>query len=284
MTPKSVLFLCVANSARSQMAEGWAKRLWPGARVQSAGTQPASVHPAAVKVMSEVGIDLSGHRSKSVSEINANEIDTVITLCDEESCPVFPGNIRRLHWPIEDPATALPGISVEEQLARFRTARDAIRARIESFSREDHELVVQAAGDEDLEGVRRLLETCALPDAGVGDQWPVAYVVVKEHQHVVASAGLESYGGDGLLRSLAVAAHLRGIGLGARLLHDRLNTAKQLGMSRVFLLTTTAADFFLNHGFVPAERGSANSALRSSPEFTTACPATATCLVRKLEV
>src|SRR5688500_7067024 len=109
-----------------------------------------------------------------------------------------------------------------------------------------NELVVQAAEDEDLEVVRRLLEMCALPDAGVGNQWPNAYVVVKEHHQVVASAGLESYGGEGLLRSLAVAPHLRGIGWGARLLHDRLDAAKQLGMRRMFLLTTTAAEFFLN--------------------------------------
>jgi arsenate reductase len=281
MKEESVLFLCVANSARSQMAEGWAKRLWPGVRVQSAGTKPASVNPLAVEVMHEVGIDLSGHHSKSVSTIDPKEIDTVITLCDEEECPVFPGNIRRLHWPIEDPGGP-PGISAEVQLARYRAARDAIRARIEDHTREES-LEIEAASPGDLEGVRKLLHECGLPDAGIEDQWPRAYVVVKQDGRVAASAALERYGAEGLLRSLAVALHLRGAGWGARLLQDRMQAAARLGIARVFLLTTTAADFFQKHGFVLAERDSASAALRSSPEFKDACPASATCLVRNLE-
>jgi arsenate reductase len=283
MKGKSFLFLCVANSARSQMAEAWAKMLWPGVPVQSAGTQPKSVHPRAIEVMREVGIDLSGHRSKSVSEIDPRGIDTVITLCDEEACPVFPGSIRRLHWPIEDPAAESGRTSAEDERERFRAARDAIRARIESFARDLQSFAVEKAKNGDLEEVRRLLKSCSLPDAGIENQWPQAYVVVKEQDHVVACAGLEEYGGQGLLRSLAVAPHLRGIGLGVRLLQERLATAGDSGISRVFLLTTTAADFFASHGFHLTDRSSANAALRSSPEFTDACPATATCLVRDLE-
>lgn len=283
MKGKGILFLCVANSARSQMAEGWAKRLWPGVRVQSAGTEPASVHPRAVEVMREVGIDLSSQRSKSVSTIDPHEIDTVITLCDEEACPVFPGRIRRLHWPIEDPAGG-DRTSVDEERARFRAARDAIRARIEGFAPQAKPFVVEAAATGDLEEVRRLLKECELPDAGLEDQWPKAYVLVKDDHHVVGCAGLENYGREGLLRSLAVAPQLRGMGLGARLLQDRMQAATRSGMARVFLLTTTADDFFLSHGFVPADRASANGALRSSPEFAKACPATAACLVHNLEV
>jgi|GEM_PF-436422 len=277
------LFLCVANSARSQMAEGWAKMLWPGAHVQSAGTQPKSIHPRAIEVMREVGIDLSRHRSKSVSEIDPHGIDTVITLCDEEACPVFPGSIRRLHWPIEDPAAERGSTSAEDERDRFRAARDAIRARMESFAQDPRSFAVEKPKDGDLEEVRRLLKSCSLPDDGIENQWPEAYVVVKEQDHVVACAGLEEYGDQGLLRSLAVAAHLRGIGLGARLLQERLAAAEDSGISRVFLLTTTAADFFASHGFHLADRSSASAALRSSPEFTDACPATAACLVRNLE-
>ena len=279
---KGILFLCVANSARSQMAEGWAKRLWPGVRVQSAGTAPISVHPRAIEVMREVGIDLSSHRSKSVSTIDPNEIDTVITLCDEEACPVFPGRIRRLHWPIEDPAGGEP-LSEKEERGRFRAARDAIRARIEAFAPEANSFVVEAAAAGDLEEVRQLLKECELPDAGLEDQWPQAYALVKDDPRVVGCAGLENYGREGLLRSLVVAPQLRGMGLGAQLLQDRMQAATRSGMARVFLLTTTAADFFLRHGFVPADRASANPSLQSSPEFAKACPATATCLVHNLE-
>jgi arsenate reductase len=137
MKSQSILFLCVANSARSQMAEGLARSiLGPNVRVQSAGSQPATVNPYAIEVMSEIGIDLSSHTSKSADTIDAASIDTVITLCAEEVCPVFLGKLHRLHWPIEDAATADPSFTRDQMLARFRKARDEIRARIEQFAAE----------------------------------------------------------------------------------------------------------------------------------------------------
>jgi arsenate reductase len=134
-TPRSILFLCVANSARSQMAEGLARERF-GARVpvQSAGSEPTQVNPYAIEVMREVGVDLSAHHSKSVETIDPATVDTVITLCAEEVCPVFLGSARRLHWPIADPASKDTSLSREEMLARFRTARDQIQARLASFT------------------------------------------------------------------------------------------------------------------------------------------------------
>ena len=132
---KSVLFLCVANSARSQMAEGLAKRmLGPSVRVQSAGSKPSKVNPYAVEVMSEIGIDLGSHHSKSVDTIEPSTVDTVITLCAEEVCPVILGQLRRLHWPIPDPASDDPNLTRDQLLARFRTARDEIRGRLEALA------------------------------------------------------------------------------------------------------------------------------------------------------
>ena len=132
---KSVLFLCVANSARSQMAEGLAKRmLGPSVRVQSAGSKPSKVNPYAVEVMSEIGIDLGSHHSKSVDTIEPSTVDTVITLCAEEVCPVILGQLRRLHWPIPDPASDDPSLTRDQLLARFRTARDEIRGRLEALA------------------------------------------------------------------------------------------------------------------------------------------------------
>jgi arsenate reductase (thioredoxin) len=129
---KGILFLCVANSARSQMAEGIARSLvGPEVAVRSAGSSPTRVRPEAIAVMREIGIDISGHRSKSVSEIPAAEIDTVITLCAEEVCPLFFGNAERLHWPISDPG-AVEGAE-GERLAAFRMTRDELRRRIEAF-------------------------------------------------------------------------------------------------------------------------------------------------------
>ncbi|APR82546.1 Arsenate reductase [Minicystis rosea] len=131
MPPKSILFLCVANSARSQMAEGLARALFGEAvRVQSAGSRPSRVNPYAIEVMAEIGIDITGHTSKSVDTIDPATVDTVITLCAEEVCPVFLGQVQRMSWAIADPASDDPALAREELLARFRTARDQIRARL----------------------------------------------------------------------------------------------------------------------------------------------------------
>jgi arsenate reductase len=135
---KSVLFLCVANSARSQMAEGLGRMIF-GDRitVQSAGSEPSRVNPYAIEVMREIGVDLATHRSKSVRMIDPSTVGTVITLCAEQVCPVFLGKARRLHWPIPDPASDAPSISREEMLARFRKARDTIRGTLVLFAKEE---------------------------------------------------------------------------------------------------------------------------------------------------
>jgi arsenate reductase len=126
---KGILFLCVANSARSQLAEGIARSLAPaGLMVWSAGSRPTSVRPEAIAVLKEIGIDISAHRSKSVTEIPAAEVDVVVTLCGEEECPVFLGKAARLHWGLPDPA-AVDG-SEAERLAAFRKVRDELRSRI----------------------------------------------------------------------------------------------------------------------------------------------------------
>lgn len=128
----SILFLCVANSARSQMAEGLARRLF-GARVavQSAGSEPSEVNPLAIEVMREVGVDIASQRSKSVDTIDPATVGTVVTLCAEEVCPVFLGQARRRHWPIQDPASRDPSLSRDDLLTRFRAARDQIQGRLE---------------------------------------------------------------------------------------------------------------------------------------------------------
>lgn len=131
-TDKSILFLCVANSARSQIAEGLARKLF-GSRVAvvSAGSEPSQVNPYAIEVMHEVGIDLAAHHSKSVQTIDPSTVGMVITLCAEEVCPVFLGHARRLHWPIPDPASKDTTIPREELLARFRAAREQLQGRID---------------------------------------------------------------------------------------------------------------------------------------------------------
>ena len=135
---KRVLILCTGNSARSQMAEGLlrhdAGELF---EVVSSGTKPSSVRPEAVAVMRELGIDISGHRSKSVAEFDGQTFDYVITVCDSarESCPVFFGATHRLHHSFDDPA-GIEG-SEEECLALFRRLRDDLRSCLAKFTQKE---------------------------------------------------------------------------------------------------------------------------------------------------
>ncbi|HNU67907.1 MAG TPA: arsenate reductase ArsC [Myxococcota bacterium] len=129
---KGMLFLCVANSARSQIAEGLARSMVPpGVNVLSAGSSPTFVRPEAIAVLKEIGIDISGQRSKSVTEIPPDLVDTVITLCGEQECPLFLGRATRLHWGLEDPA-AVQG-SEEGRLNAFRRTRDELISRLAEF-------------------------------------------------------------------------------------------------------------------------------------------------------
>jgi arsenate reductase len=130
-----VLILCTGNSARSQMAEGLLrKESGEQFEVLSAGTKPSQVRPEAIDVMREVGIDISGHRSKSVDEFAGQSFDYVITVCDnaKQNCPFFPGKAERLHWSFTDPAEAQG--TWEEKLAEFRRVRDQIRERLHEFA------------------------------------------------------------------------------------------------------------------------------------------------------
>ena len=135
-----VLILCTGNSARSQMAEGLLRHDAGNAlEVFSAGTKPTEVRPEAIAVMREAGIDISGHRSKSVDEFAGQDFDYVITVCDnaKQSCPIYPAKTKRIHWSIEDPA-AVQG-SEEERLAAFRRIRDELRSRLQRFAETEAE-------------------------------------------------------------------------------------------------------------------------------------------------
>lgn len=132
-----VLILCTGNSARSQMAEGLLRALdSEHFEVFSAGSRPSVVNPLAIDVMRELGIDISGQRSKHLNEFRQQPFDYVITVCDQaaETCPVFPGRAQRIHWSFPDPAV-IQG-SPNERLNAFRTTRDAIEARLKQWLRE----------------------------------------------------------------------------------------------------------------------------------------------------
>ena len=137
MNPQRVLFVCIHNSARSQMAEAFLNRIGGGRfTAESAGLEPGRLNPVVVEAMREAGIDLAGHATKSVDAMLARgtPFDYVVTVCDEtsaERCPAFPGGAKRLHWPFPDPAS-FSGTPAEK-LAGTRQVRDAIRRRVEDW-------------------------------------------------------------------------------------------------------------------------------------------------------
>lgn len=145
--PIKVIFVCTGNSARSQMAEGFARRFGRG-RVEAcrAGVDPSRLNPYAVKVMQEKGIDISGQRSKAFDEDIARRVDVVVTVCGnaDERCPVLPSKVKRLHWPLEDPAKARG--TDAEILAKFREIRDQIEGRVRNLVKA--ELTTESDRDE----------------------------------------------------------------------------------------------------------------------------------------
>ncbi|PIU56250.1 MAG: arsenate reductase ArsC [Deltaproteobacteria bacterium CG07_land_8_20_14_0_80_38_7] len=129
-----ILFLCTGNSVRSQMAEGFARNILPkNCKIYSAGMTPSCIHPSAIKVMEEVGIDITHQQSKKVSEIPANDIDYVITLCGDarNQCPVFPRMVAKEHWPIDAPLA----VQGEDGMNNFRSIRDEIKTRVEELAK-----------------------------------------------------------------------------------------------------------------------------------------------------
>jgi len=137
-----VLFMCVANSARSQLAEGLARQMLSAAvHIESAGSNPSRVNPYAIQALQEIGADTTRLHSKRVDDLPADfvkNLDYVITLCAEEVCPVILSNARKLHWPLPDPA-GQPGTDAE-QLERFRTTLGSIRSRLMAFG-DEHKIL-----------------------------------------------------------------------------------------------------------------------------------------------
>lgn len=130
--PRRVLFLCTHNAARSQMAEGFARAIAPPqVEIWSAGTEKSQVSPHAIDAMKEVGIDITGHVSKTLDEVPWREMDTVVTLCGDahEKCPVLAASVRRVHWPLPDPSAAPEAAKSEA----YREARDEIHWRVSSL-------------------------------------------------------------------------------------------------------------------------------------------------------
>ncbi len=146
------------------------------------------------------------------------------------------------------------------------------------------EVITRPARSDDLDAVRALVAAAGLPDADIADHFPRAYVVLEKEGTVIGSAGLEVHGESGLLRSVAVVPSHRGTGLGRTLTEDRLQAAQSQCLNSVYLLTTTAPEYFTRLGFERVSRESVPTTLQRSSEFSTVCPASAICMVKRVAI
>ena len=232
-----MLFLCVANSARSQLAEGLARaHFGDRIRIQSAGSRATRVNPLAIEALAEIGIDGSAQRSKSVDEIDPTTVDLVITLCAEEVCPAVLGAARRLHWPIADPTNALSMIA----------ARNAIAARLGAIEPARAIPLGASIFPGDAADATPLVEGAGLPVEGLDK---THLVVARDGGAIVGCAGVERAGEVALLRSVVVAPSHRRHRVGAALVADRIGWARANHVAALYLLTTDAADYFARFGF-----------------------------------
>ena len=274
----TVLFACVQNAGRSQMAAALFNRLAdPGqARAISAGTAPGGrVHPEVVEVMREKGVDLSAARPQRLTDELAHRAQWLITMGCGDQCPAVPG-ARRDDWPLADPHG--------RDAAEIRAIRDDIEQRVAALiAREGWagDLIPVTARPEDAAGILSLLEDAHLPTDGLTDHLATA-LVARRHGRIVGSAALEVYADGALLRSVAVESSLRGTGLGQRLTDAAIARAVELAMPAVYLLTTTAERFFPKFGFTTITRDEVPASVRQSVEFTTACPASAIVMRKRL--
>ena len=273
-----ILFLCTGNSARSQMAEALLRRMDPELDVHSAGTRPAGqVHWGAVRALAECEIEWKSARPKSVDVYRGQVFDYVITLCGnaDQACGVFPGKAARLHIPFDDPAAATG--TDAEILNEFRRVRDEIEARLRSFYVST--VPLHPASPSDYSRVAALLAGAGLPEDGLAEHFGAGYVIAGS---AAGCAGVERCGDYGLLRSVAVAPQFRRMGLGARLVADRIAWARHEDMRALYLLTTTAASYFPKAGFQVVARDRVPPEVRQSREFADACPASATVMMLPL--
>jgi arsenate reductase len=275
----TVLFACVHNAGRSQIAACWFTALADPAKARaiSAGTQPASrIHPEVVTAMREVGIEIGEVKPQLLTASLAREAQMLVTMGCNEECPVVPG-LQRIDWNLADPKG--------ETLHRVRAIRDELKELVSALISERGwslgAFQVRGAREQDFPAVSRLLERAKLPLAGVSEHWD-HFLVAESSGRLLGAVGLEIHGRSGLLRSLVVDENFRSKGVGRALVASLNPLIRGSGLDGLFLLTTTAADFFARLGFARIAREQLPASLNASEELSGACPASAVAMAVKL--
>jgi N-acetylglutamate synthase-like GNAT family acetyltransferase/protein-tyrosine-phosphatase len=284
---RHALILSQANSALGQIAEAIARSLAPRqVRISAAGAAPGSVDPLAKRVLAELSVNIADQHPKGLDEIDTSDVQAVLVVSEQDPTPPALAKVLKVHWPLADPAAG--GGTEEEKLARYRAVRNELRRRlIRVFARE---LVAVAttgvmttsigpASGGDLDAITRLLVASLLPSRDVGGARQ-RFIVASENGRLLGCAGLQVAGQDGLVRSMAVHWTRRNAGLGSRLHQRLLFEATLAGVRTLYVVTTTAEDFFAGHGFKKVAASAVPPALQASEEFTAFVPGGSTVMSR----
>ena len=284
---RHILLLSRADSARGQIAEAIARALAPPqVHVTSAGLTRSRVDPMAARVLAELSVNVADQRSKSLDEVDLSDVQAVITLADGVNVPPALREAMHVHWPLPDPA-ATKG-SDEERLGAYRRLRNELRRRLLKVFARDARVVaagsgptttIEPASGGDLEDVRAILSAALLPSKQVGRR-NQRFIVAREMGRIIGCAGLEVYGDLGQARSVAVDWTRRNAGLGTRLHERLLHEALAAGVRTLYVVTSTAQDFFGQHGYTPVKAESLPAPVRQSEEFCTLGTADAVAMSR----
>jgi amino-acid N-acetyltransferase len=284
---RHALILSQTHSALAQLAEGMAQALAPRqVRISSAGTRRGRIDPLAKRVLAELSVDIADQHPKVLEEVDTSDVQAILVVSEEDPTPPGLRDVLRVHWPLPDPAAG--GGTEEAKLARYRAVRNELRRRlIRVFARElvatpatgGTTTSVGPASEGDLDALKRLLVGSLLPSRDVGGPRQ-RFIVASENARLIGCAGLQVAGQDGLVRSMAVHWTRRNAGLGSRLHQRLLFEAVLAGVRTLYVVTTTAEDFFAGHGFRKVAAHAVPPELQASEEFTAFVPGGSTVMSR----
>jgi len=276
---RHALILSQTDSALGQLAEGMARALAPRqVRISAAAASRGRIDPLAKRVLAELSVSTGDQHPQALDEVDTSDVQAVLVVSKEDPTPPALRGVLRVHWTLPDPAAE--GGTEEERLARYRAVRNELRRRlIRVFARElvpteaasGTTTSIGPASGGDFDAIKRLLVASLLPSRDVGETRQ-RFIVASENGRLIGCAGLQVAGQDGLVRSMAVHWTRRNAGLGTRL-HDRLLFEAVLaGVRTLYVVTTTAEDFFARHGFKKVSAQAVPAELRASDEFTAFVP------------
>jgi amino-acid N-acetyltransferase len=286
---RHALILSRTNSAVGQLAEGIARALAPRqVHITAAGAERGHADPLVKRVLAELSVDIADQQPKTLDEVDTSDLQAILVVSEEDPTPPALREVLRVHWPLPDPDAA--GGTAEERLARYRAVRNELRRRlIRVFARElapaaatgGTTTSIGPATGGDLDGIKRLLIGSLLPSRDVGGAHQ-RFVVARENGRLIGCAGLQVAGEAGLVRSMTVHWTRRNAGLGSRLHERLLFEAVLAGVRTLFVVTTTAEDFFTGHGFRKVLADAVPDELQASEEFTVFVPGGSTVMSRSV--